>query len=62
MGDLHIIIDLAKQGVGVILASSEMEEVINPSDRELSCEGQINGCQCDGITQEKIMVSGIGFK
>lgn len=54
----NIIIDLAKQGVGVILVSSEMEEVINLSDRVMvMCEGQINGClhKEDGITQEKIM-------
>ena len=54
----NIIIDLAKQGVGVILVSSEMEEVINLSDRVMvMCEGQINGCLSkeDGITQEKIM-------
>ena len=54
----NIIIDLAKQGVGVILVSSEMEEVINLSDRVMvMCEGQINGClhKEDVITQEKIM-------
>lgn len=53
----NIIIDLAKQGVGIILVSSEMEEVINLSDRVMvMCDGQINGCLEKGeITQEKIM-------
>ena len=53
----NIIIDLAKQGVGIILVSSEMEEIINLSDRILvMCEGQINGCLTkEEATQEKIM-------
>lgn len=53
----NIIIDLAKQGVGIILISSEMEEVINLSDRILvMCDGKINGClEKDEVTQEKIM-------
>ena len=53
----NIIVDLAKQGVGVIFVSSEMEEIINISDRILvMCDGHINGCLQKGeITQEKIM-------
>jgi len=53
----NIIIELAKQGVGIILISSEMEEVINLSDRILvMCDGRINGClEKDEVTQEKIM-------
>ena len=53
----NIIIDLAKQGVGIILVSSEMEEIINLSDRILvMCEGQIKGClTTEEATQEKIM-------
>ena len=53
----NIIVDLAKQGVGIILVSSEMEEIINLSDRILvMCEGQINGSLMKGeATQEKIM-------
>lgn len=53
----NIIIDLAKQGVGIILVSSEMEEIINLSDRILvMCEGSINGClEKEKATQEKIM-------
>lgn len=53
----NIIIDLAKQGVGIILVSSEMEEIINLSDRVIvMCEGCINGSLMKGeATQEKIM-------
>ena len=53
----NIITGLAKQGVGIILVSSEMEELINLSDRVLvMCEGRINGCLEKGeVTQEKIM-------
>lgn len=53
----NIMIDLAKQGVGIILISSEMEEIINMSDRIIvMCEGHINGClKKDEATQEKIM-------
>ena len=53
----NIITDLAKQGVGIILVSSEMEEIINLSDRILvMCEGRINGSLMKGeATQEKIM-------
>lgn len=53
----NIIIDLARQGVGIILVSSEMEEIINLSDRVLvMCEGRINGClDKSEVTQEKIM-------
>ena len=53
----NIIVDLAKQGVGVILISSEMEEILNLSDRIMvMCEGRINGCLSkEEATQEKIM-------
>ena len=49
--------DLAKQGVGIILISSEMEEIINLSDRVVvMCEGRINGVLQKGeATQESIM-------
>ncbi|MDO4649463.1 MAG: sugar ABC transporter ATP-binding protein [Eubacteriales bacterium] len=53
----NIIIELAKQGVGIILVSSEMEEVINLSDRILvMCDGQITGeLSKEEVSQEKIM-------
>ena len=53
----NIMMDLAKQGVGIILISSEMEEIINLSDRVVvMCEGRINGVLQKGeATQESIM-------
>ena len=53
----NIIMDLASQGFGIILVSSEMEEIINLSDRVLVMyEGRLNGClEKDGLTQENIM-------
>ena len=53
----QIIMDLASQGVGILLVSSEMEEIMNLSDRIIvMCEGQINGVlNKDEVTQEKIM-------
>ena len=53
----NIMMDLARQGVGIILVSSEMEEIINLSDRVLvMCEGRINGeLQKEALTQESIM-------
>ena len=53
----NIMMDLADQGVGIILISSEMEEVINLSNRVLvMCEGHINGeLTGNDITQEQIM-------
>lgn len=53
----NIMMDLAAQGVGIILISSEMEEIINLSDRIMvMCEGHINGSLEKGeATQEKIM-------
>ena len=53
----QIIMDLASRGVGVLLVSSEMEEVMNLSDRVIvMCEGQINGIlNKEEVTQEKIM-------
>ena len=53
----NIIMDLARKGVGIILVSSEMEEIINLSDRILvMCDGQINGSLSkEEATQENIM-------
>lgn len=53
----QIMSDLASQGVGIIVISSDMEEVIGVSDRILvMCEGQISGSlNRDEVTQEKIM-------
>ena len=53
----NIITELADQGIGIILVSSEMEEIINLSDRILvMCEGRINGSlDKEEVTQERIM-------
>ncbi len=49
--------ELVEQGIGIILISSDMEEVIGMSDRILvMCEGVVNGeLSRDEVTQEKIM-------
>ena len=49
--------ELAEQGIGIILISSDMEEIIGMSDRILvMCEGVINGeLDRSEVTQEKIM-------
>jgi ABC-type sugar transport system ATPase subunit len=48
---------LAKQGVGIIMVSSELPEVINMSDRVLvMCNGEISGVlEKEEIDQEIIM-------
>lgn len=53
----HIMAELAAQGVGIIVISSDMEEVIGVSDRILvMCEGRISGClPKEEVTQERIM-------
>ena len=53
----QIMIDLAKQGKGIIMISSEMPELIGMSNRILvMCNGHITGeVQGDEATQERIM-------
>ena len=53
----QIMIDLAKQGKGIIMISSEMPELIGMSNRILvMCNGHINGeVQGEEATQERIM-------
>ena len=52
-----IIADLAKQGKGIIMISSEMPELIGMSDRIMvMCEGRLSGIiEGKTATQEKIM-------
>ncbi len=52
-----IIDDLAKQGIAIIMISSELPEIINMADRIYTvCNGHINGeLQKDDFDQEKIM-------
>ena len=50
--------ELAKQGMSIIMISSELPEILNMSDRiYVMCEGQVTGCfrHDEGVTQEKIM-------
>jgi ribose transport system ATP-binding protein len=48
---------LVKDGVSIIMVSSELPEIINMSDRiYVMCEGVVNGClHHTEVTQEKIM-------
>lgn len=60
----QIMIDLAKQGKGIIMISSEMPELIGMSNRILvMCNGRITG-EVDGdeATQERIMSYATQFK
>ena len=50
--------ELVKQGVSIIMISSELPEILNMSDRiYVMREGKIRGCfnHSDGVTQEDIM-------
>ena len=49
--------ELVKQGMSIIMISSEMPEIINMSDRVyVMAEGVVKGCiSHEEITQEKIM-------
>lgn len=56
--------ELVQQGVGIVLISSELPEVLGMSDRILvMCEGQITGeFTREEATQEKIMMCATGGK
>ena len=49
--------DLASQGIGILMISSEMPEVMNMSDRiYVMCEGRVTReFQAEGLTQEEIL-------
>ncbi|MDO4323579.1 MAG: sugar ABC transporter ATP-binding protein [Lachnospiraceae bacterium] len=50
--------DLAKQGMSIIMISSELPEILNMSDRiYVMREGKVRGCfnHSEGVTQEEIM-------
>lgn len=53
----HLMEELAANGVAILFASSEMEEILGMSDRVLvMCEGQISGeLQRDELSEEAIM-------
>ena len=50
--------ELAKQGMSIIMISSELPEILNMSDRiYVMCDGKVTGCfgHEEGVTQETIM-------
>jgi ribose transport system ATP-binding protein len=53
----EIMNNLTKQGVSIIMISSELPEIINMSDRVyVMCEGRITGCiPHQELSQERIM-------
>ena len=59
----HLIRDFAKQGMGVIMVSSDMPELIGASDRIVSMyEGRISGqLKLEQITEERIMAQTSGL-
>ena len=61
--EVHAIMnDLAKQGIGIIMISSELPEVLAMSDRILvMCEGRVAGIlDRSEATQEQIMTYASG--
>jgi len=56
--------ELVKEGVGIVMVSSELPEIIGMSDRILvMCEGQLTGeLQNVNVTQEQIMYYATGGK
>ena len=56
--------ELVQQGVGIVLISSELPEVLGMSDRILvMCEGEITGeFTREEATQEKVMMCATGGK
>jgi ribose transport system ATP-binding protein len=50
--------DLVKEGMSIIMISSELPEILNMSDRVyVMCDGKTTGCfhHRENITQEQIM-------
>lgn len=63
-GDVYSIIhELREQGVAVLLISSDMEEVVELSDRVMTvCQGRINGeFVGDDINQDTLMAASFGI-
>jgi ribose transport system ATP-binding protein len=62
----RIIDDLAERGIGIIVISSELPEIIGICDRVLVMRegriaGQVGGLGDEPITQENIMAYGAGL-
>ena len=63
-GDVYSIIhELREQGVAVLLISSDMEEIVELSDRVMTvCRGRINGeFTGDEINQDALMAASFGI-
>jgi ribose transport system ATP-binding protein len=63
----HIITQLAAQGVGILMISSELPEIIGMSDRVLvmregNLVGEVGGATGEAITQENIMAYATGAR
>lgn len=60
----HIMNDLAAEGIGILMISSEMPEVMNMSDRiYVMCEGRITReFPAKGITQEQILKAAMNME
>jgi rhamnose transport system ATP-binding protein len=58
----RIMSELAQQGLGIIMISSEMPEILGMSDRILvMCEGRVSGIlERREATQEKLMEMAVG--
>ena len=58
----QLTVDLARQGIGIIFISSEIEEILGLSDRLLVMyEGEVTAMLSgEGITQEKVMYYATG--
>ena len=55
--------DLAQQGIGILMISSEMPEIIGMSDRVIvMCQGRVTGeFTRENMTQEEIMTCATEF-
>lgn len=63
-GDVYAIIhQLRNQGVSVLLISSDMEEIVELSDRVMTvCQGRINGeFKGEEINQDNLMAASFGI-
>lgn len=57
----QLMADLAKEGMGIIMVSSDMEEIFNMSTRIVTMhEGRLTGELTDEITQEDILIKATG--
>jgi rhamnose transport system ATP-binding protein len=49
--------DLAKQGLAIIMISSEMPEILGMSDRVyVMCDGRVTGELCRGVASQEVIL------